>query len=182
MAPQAPPEVEGRQWDYPFSVNLNYTPCSNVGISFAELRALADALPPLRLLIETRKDQISGLNHTIRARDPRSAAHAAPRIAQTLAFLNRPDRRHSFEAWLRMWLEYMLVIDAATLYPRYTRGGDLYAIDVIDGSTITPLIGEDGRSPDPAYQQVLHGVPAADFSADEMVFCRVILVPIACMA
>jgi hypothetical protein len=35
------------------------------------------------------------------------------------------------------------------------------------------LIGEDGRSPeppDPAYQQVLHGVPAADFCADELLY------------
>jgi hypothetical protein len=37
-------------------------------------------------------------------------------------------------------------------------------------ATITPLIGEDGRSPDPAYQQILHGVPAADFSSDELIY------------
>jgi len=33
------------------------------------------------------------------------------------------------------------------------------------------LIAEDGRAPeapDPAYQQVLHGVPAADFLAGEL--------------
>ena len=45
-----------------------------------------------------------------------------------------------------MLLEDMLVIDAATLYPRYNRGGSLYAFDVIDRATIKPLIGEDGRS------------------------------------
>jgi hypothetical protein len=52
----------------------------------------------------------------------------------------------------------MLVIDAATLYPRYNRGESLYALDVIDRATIKPLIGEDGRAPeppDPAYQQIL---------------------------
>ncbi len=38
------------------------------------------------------------------------------------------------------------VIDAATLYPRYDRGGKLYALDVIDGATVKPLIGEDGRA------------------------------------
>jgi hypothetical protein len=67
----------------------------------------------------------------------------------------------------------MLVIDAATLYPRFSRDGALYSLDVIDGATITPLIGEDGRSPDPpdpAYQQILHGVPAADFSSDELIY------------
>src|SRR5271163_2936482 len=173
LAPQAPPEVKGRQWDYPFGVNLSYVPRSDNGISFLELRALADALPLLRAVIETRKDQIAGLNYAVRSRDPSGAPDAAARIQSTLAFLARPDRRHSFAAWLRMLLEDLLVIDAATIYPRFTRGGSLYSLDVIDGSTITPLVGEDGRSPeppDPAYQQVLHGVPAADFSSDELLY------------
>ena len=72
-----------------------------------------------------------------------------------------------------MLLEDTLVIDAATLYPRYNRGGSLYALDVIDGATIKPLIGEDGRAPeppDPAYQQILKGVPAADFSVEELLY------------
>ena len=72
-----------------------------------------------------------------------------------------------------MLVEEMLVIDAATIYPRYARGGALYSLDIIDGATIKPLIGEDGRAPeppDPAYQQILKGVPAADFSADELIY------------
>src|SRR5271163_4570356 len=173
LAPQAPPDVKGRQWDYPFGVNLSYVPRSEGGIAFAELRALADALPLLRAVIETRKDQIAGLSYAVRSRDPAGAADAQARIASCLAFLTRPDRRHSFSAWLRMLLEDMLVIDAACLYPRFDRGGKLYSLDVIDGATITPLIGEDGRSPeapDPAYQQILHGVPAADFSTDELLY------------
>ena len=35
------------------------------------------------------------------------------------------------------------------------------------------MIGEDGRAPEPpepAWQQVLHGVPAADFSVDELLY------------
>ena len=69
--------------------------------------------------------------------------------------------------------EEMLVIDAATSIRATTRGGSLYALDIIDGATIKPLIGEDGRSPeppDPAYQQILKGVPAADFSAEELLY------------
>jgi hypothetical protein len=46
LAPQAPPDVKGRQFDYPFGANLNYVPRSDAGISFAELRALADARSP----------------------------------------------------------------------------------------------------------------------------------------
>ena len=173
LAPQAPPEVKGRQFDYPFGVNLSYVPRATGGISFAELRALADALPLLRAVIETRKDQVAALSYSVRARDSASAGDAAKRAKTALAFLARPDRRHAFSAWLRMLLEDMLVIDAATLYPRFSRDGALYSLDVIDGATITPLIGEDGRSPDPpdpAYQQILHGVPAADFSSDELLY------------
>ncbi len=71
LAPQAPPEVKGRQFDYPFGVNLSYVPRATGGIAFAELRALADALPLLRAVIETRKDQIAGLGYAARARSGR---------------------------------------------------------------------------------------------------------------
>ena len=173
LQPQAPPEVRGRQFDYPFGANLNYIPRAEAGISFEELRALADALPLLRLVIETRKDQIAAQNFTVRRRARADAPDASTRIDKVLAFLARPDRRHSFGDWLRMLIEDMLVIDAATLYPRFSRGGGLYSLDIVDGATIKPLIGEDGRAPlppDPAYQQILHGVPAADFTHAELLY------------
>ena len=174
LAPMAPPEVKGRQFDYPFGINIDYTPRATSAIGFAELRALADALPLLRTVIETRKDQIAATAFAIRLVDPAGdASAAAARIAAVRGFLDRPDRRHSFAAWLRMLLEDMLVIDAAAIYPRLTRAGGLYSLDIIDGATITPLVGEDGRAPeppDPAYQQILHGIPAADFSSDELMY------------
>ena len=173
LVPQAPPDVKGRQWDYPFGLNINYVPRSDNLLSFGELRALADALPLLRAVIETRKDQISALNWTVRPRLNGARPGAAERSAAVREFLAFPDRRHDFSTWLRKLVEDMLVIDAATIYPRYARSGAVYSLDVIDGSTIKPLIGDDGRSPvapDPAYQQVLHGVPAADFAADELIY------------
>ena len=173
LAPMAPPEVKGRQFDYPFGANLNYIPRAEDGISFAELRGLADALPLLRAVIETRKDQIAGQSYAVRARARADTPDASKSIDAVASFLARPDRRHSFADWLRMLVEEMLVIDAATIYPRYARGGALYSLDIIDGATIKPLIGEDGRAPeppDPAYQQILKGVPAADFSADELIY------------
>ena len=109
----------------------------------------------------------------MRARSRADTPDASKSIDAVASFLARPDRRHSFADWLRMLVEEMLVIDAATIYPRYARGGALYSLDIIDGATIKPLIGEDGRAPeppDPAYQQILKGVPAADFSADELIY------------
>jgi hypothetical protein len=49
LEPQAPPDVIGRQFDYAFGANLNYVPRAEGGISFAELRALADARCPTAL-------------------------------------------------------------------------------------------------------------------------------------
>ena len=112
----------------------------------------------LRAVIETRKDQIAGQSYAISATARRP--DASKNIDAVASFFVRPDRRQSFADWLRMLVEDMLVIDAATIYPRYTRGGSLYSLDIIDGATINPLIGEDGRAPeapDPAYQQILHG-------------------------
>ena len=173
LAPQAPPDVKGRRFDYSFGANLNYVPRSEGGITFAELRALADALPLLRAVIETRKDQIAAQNFTVRQRAGAALPDASARVGAALALLARPDRRRSFGDWLRMLIEDLLVIDAATIYPRYDRAGKLYSLDIVDGATIKPLIGQDGRAPeppDPAYQQVLHGVPAADFSAEELLY------------
>ena len=173
LAPMAPPEVKGRQWDYPFGANLNYIPRAEDGVSFAELRGLADALPLLRAVIETRKDQIAAQSYAVRPRNRNDSPASSQAIDQVTRFLARPDRRRSFADWLRMLLEEMLVIDAATLYPRFNRGGSLYSLDIIDGATIKPLIGEDGRAPeppDPAYQQILKGIPAADFSAEELLY------------
>jgi len=124
-------------------------------------------------VIETRKDQIAGQSYAVRPRSHAETPDASNSIEAVSRFLACPDRRHSFADWLRMLIEEMLVIDAATIYPRYTKGGALYSLDIIDGATIKPLIGEDGRAPeppDPAYQQILKGVPAADFSADELIY------------
>ena len=125
-------------------------------------------------MIETRKDQIAGQNYAVRDPGARRRAGCFEKHRRGFPrFLARPDRRHSFADWLRMLVEEMLVIDAATIYPRYTSGGALYALDIIDGATVKPLIGEDGRAPEPpgpAYQQILKGVPAADFSAEELIY------------
>src|ERR1700722_4031427 len=173
LAPMAPPEVTGRQWDYPFGANLNYILRSDDAVSFGELRALADALPLLRAVIETRKDQIAAQSYAIRARNREDSSASSQAIDQVTRFFARPDRRRSFADWLRMLLEEMLVIDAATIYPRYNRGGSVYALDIIDGATIKPLIGEDGRAPeppDPAYQRIIKRTPAAGLTAVELLY------------
>jgi hypothetical protein len=48
LPPQAPPDVAGRQFDYPFGFNLAIAPRSAEPTGFAELRGLADNYDLLR--------------------------------------------------------------------------------------------------------------------------------------
>lgn len=164
-------QVAGRTWDFDVALNINYTPRGSEGVSFEQLRALADNYDILRLAIETRKDQIGSLSWDLQVKPGYTVAKS--KIKQIKEFLEYPDRILPFHTWSRLLMEDSLVIDAATIYPRLTRGGDPYALEVMDGATIKPLVDESGRRPDgasPAYQQVLHGVPAVDYSRDQLIY------------
>lgn len=72
-----------------------------------------------------------------------------------------------------MLLEDLLVIDAPTIYPRKTKGGDLYSLDPVDGATIKRVLDVYGRTPiagETAYQQILKGMPAVDYAFDELFY------------
>ena len=56
IPPMAPPSVAGRQFDFPVGVNLRIRPRESEGVSFPEMRGIADTLTLLRVAIETRKD------------------------------------------------------------------------------------------------------------------------------
>src|SRR5208337_2452549 len=70
LPPLAPPSAAGRQFDYPVGYNLLVTPRGDLPISFLDLRNLAQNCDLVRLVIETRKDQIAKMNWSISALDP----------------------------------------------------------------------------------------------------------------
>ncbi len=96
--------------------------------------------------------------------------------------MQRPDGVTRWKTWLRALLEDMFVIDAATLYCQRTRSGQLCALQQLDGATIKRVIDDWGRTPlpyvgadgavvqPPAYQQVLKGLPAVDYSARDIIY------------
>jgi len=171
MKPQAPADVAGRAFDFPSGYNLVTRPRAYEGTSFAELRALAESYDLVRLIVETRKDQIERLSWSVRARERATSAKDDPRIDAISALFACPDGVHPWTTWLRMVLEDLLVIDAPALYLRRTRDGKLCALEPLDGATIKRVIDDWGRTPappDPAYQQILKGLPAVDYTTDEL--------------
>lgn len=183
LAPQQP-NVQGRQWDFPVGVNLQYTPRGTEPTSFAQLRALADGYDLLRLLIETRKDQLVKFQFNISPIEdeedakksktkPGATKKKDPRCAEIEQFFKFPNKRNNWQTWLRALVEELLVTDAACIYPRMTRGGDPYSLDLMDGTTLKMVVDESGRRPEPpgvAYQQVLKGIPAVNYTSDELIY------------
>lgn len=180
IAPIAPP-MGPRTFDYPSGYNLNTAPRPYEGVSFQQMRALADGYDILRLVIETRKDQIAKIPWVVRMKPvdgetKRARAQRAVKcqnlqaITSLLAF---PDGENAWQTWIRMLLEDVFVTDAASIVPVRTKGGDVLALEVIDGATIKRVIDADGRTPHTpsvAYQQVLHGMPAVDLTTDDLVY------------
>jgi hypothetical protein len=169
----APAGTQARIWDYRFGQNIDYTPKGYEGYCYDVLRDLADGYDLLRMVIETRKDQVSRVPHSFKNRQqPGEPAEklkernlSDKRIAKLDEFFSKPDGVHSFSDWQRMILEDMFVIDAPAIAVRWRRDGGIYGFDAIDGATISLLVDENGRPPappDPAYRQIIKGMPAVD--------------------
>lgn len=174
LTPQAQDAAEGRAFDYPVGYNLRIQPRSGEPVGFETLRALADGYDLLRLVIETRKDQVEAFDWEIVPYEKDASADSMKdEIKRVTEFLQSPDKEHDWPQWLRMQVEDMIVVDAIAVYPRQNRGGDLYALELIDPGTLKRVIDDTGRTPlppSPAYQQVLKGIPAVDYSADQLVY------------
>lgn len=180
LAPVAPLSVTGRRFDFASGFNVNVRPRTYERIGFPELRALADNYDLLRIVIETRKDQLERLPWRIAPREDEFGEGAGEpstalknRAKEIRDFFKKPDTQLRFPQWLRALLEDLFVIDAPTIYRRPTRGGGLYSLEVIDGATIKPVIDDWGRvplPPNPAYQQVIKGLPATNYTTKELIY------------
>lgn len=176
LNPLAPANVAGRRFDYPVTYNLSYQPKVDEGISYAALRGFARYYDHLRIVLESCKDDIARLEWNIVPKD--RDKKPGKDCAEIQTFLERPDRKRDWDQWCRVMLEDMMVIDAMTVQPQLTRGGDLYALKYLDGATIKPYLDFDGDTPEPytnekgeiqyppAYAQIIKGVPAVDYWDD----------------
>jgi hypothetical protein len=177
LNPIAPPQVAGRGWDYPSGFNINTEPRAYQPIGFAQLRQFADAYDLLRLVIETRKDQMERMDWSIRGKN--KAKLPTSTIDRLTKFISRPCPDHDFTSWLRILLEDLFVIDALTIWKQRNKDGTLAALHPLDGATIKRVIDDWGRTPRgtdaegnilPAYQQKLKGYPAVNYSADDLIY------------
>lgn len=177
-----------RRYEYQVAQNINVTETRLV--PFKTLRASADQIDILRRCIEVIKNKVTGLDWDITLGTDASEKIAAAsggdhvramakarekytdEIARMRTFWENPDRANglTFSDWLMIALEEILVIDAWAIWPQRSVGGDLYGLQILDGSTIKPLLDDRGMRPMPpnaAFQQILYGFPRAEFTAND---------------
>lgn len=175
LAPMAPPEVAGRAFDYPVATNLNFTPRAGEPIGFAKLKALAQNSDILRIVMDGQKDKLEAFEWTIKPKEKpghtRGVSDKA--VVAIQEQLEYPDGVHDWAQWLRQLLDQLFVLDAVSIYRRRTMGGAPYSFELLDGATIKVLLDQSGRrpiAPMPAFQQVLKGVPAVDYTTADLLY------------
>ena len=163
-----PPQHQGfNPWQYQYQVgsNLVITPRTEregALLPFNVLRDVAANHDITALCIKMMIDQVCGDEWDIVVADKNDREHYEDDIKEVKKFFSRPDKVHLFNDWLKPILYDTLSIDAATIFKRRTRGGKLYSLEYVDGSSVKPLIDCYGRTPMPpyaAYQQIIYGYP-----------------------
>lgn len=187
-APLDPPLASGRpaprKWEYPVTWNLQTT--TTRAVPWTILRDAADGVSIMRSCIEVNKSAIVGLdwsfgidtarvkhlakatgksNFTVTSDLQDKYADDMDRLTQ---WWRKPDKINdwSFSEWLGALMEDQLVLDAVALYPHLRMNGDLHSLELIDATTIKPLLDHRGATPQPplaAFQQILWGFPRGEY-------------------
>lgn len=176
-----------RRYEFQVAQNINITETRLV--PFKTLRAAADQIDILRRCVEVIKQKMVGLDWDIVLGDDaiekvmaetgeksniRAMQIAKDKYSNEInrmrQFWEQPDVSNGlvFADWLNMALEEVLVLDAWAVWPQATVGGDVKGLQILDGSTIKPLIDDRGMRPEApfaAFQQILYGFPRSEFSA-----------------
>ena len=178
--------ADPRRYEYQVAQNINIT--EQRLIPFKTLRATADQVDIIRRCLEVVKSKVTGFDWDIVLSDDASERIASESgkdhvramamardkytedIARARAFMENPDRANglTYADWMNLLLEETLVLDALAIWPQQSVGGELYGLQILDGSTIKPLIDDRGMRPmppNPAYQQILYGFPRSEFMA-----------------
>jgi hypothetical protein len=177
-----PPFYEGvvpRAFDFPSSVNLQRTPRAGFGDqnAFSILAAVTRQNDVLQYAIRARSDEMASMEFTFQPRDPLVARDpfVLARINEARKFWEKPNRLDNlrWDQWLFGLLFEIFVTDAMTVYPQFDKGGRVHSFCQVDGKTIKLLIdnfGHTPQAPNPAYEQVIHGIIRGSYDANELFY------------
>ena len=153
-----------RQFAYTAGANIYPAPRHGAVMSFAELRNLAALYEGAQICERVIFRVARRLKLEIAPRPEMEGANKTGG-AWMQEWLEDPEKRGGdLASWMTKALRDTMEIDAAAIFHRRTRGGSLFALELVAGDTIAPLVDEGGRKPrfpSPAYAQILYGAVAS---------------------
>lgn len=161
-----------RGWNFPTGYNIKARADRDGRLSFETLKKLTDTYEVARLCIQHRIDDVRSLDWTVVPAEG-TDRNMGDVIALAKRYLKKPDGRTPFRNWLAMYLEDVLRYDAGTLSKRRNRAGRVIGLDVVQGSTIAPVVDYWGRPPTgdaPAFVQFVNGLPWKWFTSDQLIY------------
>lgn len=178
FAPGAPPAPGAgitlehgapRQFTFPAGYNIASQPRAYETTPFAVLRQFAALYEGIQLCERAYLDILGRLEPRIVGSDGQGVNDATARAIG--AWLAMPDGERDLRAWMAAATRDLLEIDAVAIYRRRRRDGKLMALELVDGTTVKPLLDGLGRRPAPpapAFQQFVWGMPAGLYTADAL--------------
>lgn len=186
--PEAPSgRPRPRRWQFPVGWNLPVGQPGTEGIKMANfqvLRDLSDVGSIPRRAVEIVKTDMLNLDWdivpTVSAEkamqgNPAKRKDFESRKAEVwnwLMYEIDPGLYPTFHSWLNAALEDLIVLDALAIHIVPSKGknagpmgSNVGGLELIDGSSVRPLLNTYGgkpRPPEPAYQQLIWGVPRVD--------------------
>jgi hypothetical protein len=165
-----PTSGEPRQFPFPYGYNIAQRPRSTELTSFEVLRQFAALYAGIQLCERVYLDILGRLEARVVPCHADDVGDVAT-VRRIEAFLARPDGERDLRAWMAAATRDLLEIDALAVYRRRRRDGHLFGLELVDGTTIKPLLDPLGRRPEPpapAFQQFVWGLPAGLYDATEL--------------
>ncbi len=170
------PELPPRQFQYNVGQNISTTPRSEItgAVAFSVLRNMSRIYDVARMCINLRIEELAHLDFDIVPRQEEDKGKYDDACRRARQFFEKPDGVTPWDRWVAMVAEDWLAIDAVSIYRHYNRAGNkLVALEVVDGTTVKPLLDARGRvplPPAPALQQWMWGLPIGEFTIQQLIY------------
>lgn len=166
-----------RLFDYEYNLNANFQPRTEFNFlpTFFHLHAFFNLNDEARIASNQFIEDILATPYELVVEEESEGNYDQAKLDRFRRLLDVPDPTVGWRwrQWMRAQLREMVVTDATTVFPLFSKGGDFIAWQLIDGQTIKPIIGIKGgrpMPPDVAYIQYIHGRPYAALAQDELVY------------
>lgn len=176
-----------RTRDFQVGENTQITPRWD-RVSFKTLKAIHDQYDVSQICVRHLINDVRSLDYSWQPL-PGVRDDVSEDIAKAHQFFEFPDRRLPFRAWISEYLQDVLRYDAGALYVRRSEDGTPIALEVVDGTSLIPLVDYYGRSAadeddenppgdgmvwpggdTPGFLQIIQGMPWDWLTADDILY------------